>query len=48
MLVYDFVYLAIIVVLFLVLVFSVFHDMYRKKDLEQQMAKYNKLLQPAP
>ncbi len=48
MLVYDFVYLAIIVVLFLVLVFSVFHDMYRKKDLEQQMAKYKKLLQPAP
>lgn len=48
MLVYDFVYLAIIVVLFLVLVFSVFHDMYRKKDLNEQVAKYNKLLQPAP
>ena len=48
MLVYDFVYLAIIVVLFLVLVFSVFHDMYLKKDLNEQVAKYNKLLQPAP
>ena len=48
MLVYDFVYLAIIVVLFLVLVFSVFHDMYRKKDLDEQVKKYNKLLQPAP
>lgn len=47
MLVYDFVYLAIIVILFLVLLFSVFHDVYRKRDLEQQMAKFNKLLQPS-
>ena len=45
MLVYEFIYLAIICILFLVLIFSVFHDMYRKKDLEQQTARFNRIIQ---
>ena len=48
MLVYDFVYLSIIVILFLILLFSIFHTTYQKKDMDEQIAKYNKLLQPAP
>lgn len=44
MLIYDLIYLAIIVILFLFLLFSIFQDMYRKRDLEMQIKKYNKIM----
>lgn len=44
MLIYDLIYLAIIVILFLFLLFSIFQDMYRKRDLEMQITKYNKIM----